>query len=312
MAGSTLAPERFCIRCGSPRPQSAPCPQCEPAAVTPPWTIPATNSPSARTRAIALCVAAVMTAGIVVTALRVNGLHHDVTKAQRAATAAHRDAAQLRTRLKNDENTASNLNTRLQAVEAVTAKQQESDPARVANRVEKSVFTVDAGDSLGSSFVVASSEGGSTLLTNFHVVSDVWLNGDRNVRIRQKDLTYDGEITDVSQADDLALISVDTTLPVLRVATHKPSVGDAVLDVGSPLGLERTVSTGIVSAFRTIGGVYYLQFSAAISPGNSGGPVVNSVGDVIGVAEMKIVGDSAENLSFAIPSDIVCTDFSFC
>ena len=67
-----------------------------------------------------------------------------------------------------------------------------------------------------------------------------------------------------------------------------------------------------MSAFRKFAGVRYLQFTAAISPGNSGGPVVDATGSVIGVAEMKIVGDNAEGLSFAIPSETVCADFSVC
>ena len=82
-----------------------------------------------------------------------------------------------------------------------------------------------------------------------------------------------------------------------------PDVGTAVLVFGSPEGLEGTVTTGIVSAIRD----GFIQFSAPVSPGNSGGPVVDYLGHVIGMTESKIVDQGAEGLSFAIPSSRVCT-----
>jgi putative serine protease PepD len=119
-------------------------------------------------------------------------------------------------------------------------------------------------------------------------------------------------VTRVSTADDLAIIQVSVRLPVLLFMKAKPKVGDVVMAFGSPLGLEGTVSSGIVSALRHQDGLDYIQFTAAISPGNSGGPVVNSNGDVLGVAEMKMVGSNAENLAFAIPTATVCADFPVC
>jgi putative serine protease PepD len=85
-------------------------------------------------------------------------------------------------------------------------------------------------------------------------------------------------------------------------------VGDSVLVLGAPLGLGGSVSNGIVSAFRD----GYIQFSAPIAPGNSGGPLVNLHGQVIGVARSKLVAQGAEGLSFAIPIAIVCTSVSAC
>ena len=73
--------------------------------------------------------------------------------------------------------------------------------------------------------------------------------------------------------------------------------------LGSPLGLEQTAVSGIVSAFREDPDL--IQFSAPISPGNSGGPVLNADGEVIGVTELKIAEEAAEGLGFAIPSSTV-------
>jgi S1-C subfamily serine protease len=85
-----------------------------------------------------------------------------------------------------------------------------------------------------------------------------------------------------------------------------------VIVVGSPLGLGGTVATGIVSAFRTEEGLEYLQFSAPVSPGNSGGPVVDRSGAVVGVAVGKVVEDGAEGLSFAIPYERACRALGLC
>ena len=105
----------------------------------------------------------------------------------------------------------------------------------------------------------------------------------------------------------VAAAPVPVVLPVLPKGPP-PSVGDPVLAVGSPLGLGNSVSSGIVSAFHD--GI--IQFSAPISPGNSGGPVVDRTGRVVGVARSKLVGDGAEGLSFAIPIALVCSTVATC
>jgi putative serine protease PepD len=82
--------------------------------------------------------------------------------------------------------------------------------------------------------------------------------------------------------------------------------------VGSPLGLGGTVSVGVVSGFRSLDGNPYMQFSAPISPGNSGGPVVDGKGFVVGVASAKLVGQGVEGLSLAIPVQTMCAVFLSC
>jgi serine protease Do len=81
-------------------------------------------------------------------------------------------------------------------------------------------------------------------------------------------------------------------------------VGDRVFAIGSPLGLERTVTEGIMSTkTRQMQGTLYLQTTAQINPGNSGGPLFNLRGEVVGVTNMKIT--FGEGLGFAIPIEVV-------
>jgi putative serine protease PepD len=186
------------------------------------------------------------------------------------------------------------------------------DIAQVAQEVQPSVFTIETDTGQGSGWVVASAGSRSRVITNFHVVAEVWTNGGRHVAVLKEDGTYDGTILEVDEAADLAVIEVPVALRPLARATSAPHVGDAVLALGSPLGLEGTVSSGIVSALRVEDGFEYLQFSAPISPGNSGGPVVDTEGRVVGVSVAKAVAEGAEGLSFAIPVNEVCVHLEVC
>jgi S1-C subfamily serine protease len=93
-------------------------------------------------------------------------------------------------------------------------------------------------------------------------------------------------------------------LPHVAVATSKDlKVGQKVIAIGSPQGLENTVSDGILSAIREYDSVRYLQITAPISPGSSGGPVLNSDGQMIGVATFQF--ERGQNLNFAIAADYI-------
>jgi S1-C subfamily serine protease len=183
------------------------------------------------------------------------------------------------------------------------------DASAVARLVQASVFTIDTPDGLGSGWVVASTGGTSLIVTDYHVVQSVWTGTTAHtVQVKQEGKSLTGTITKVDQGDDLAVVTVKQTLTPLSRATTAAMVGDAVLVVGSPLGLGGTVANGIVSSFRN----GLIQFSAPISPGDSGGPVVNGQGQVIGVAESKLVGSGVEGLSFAIPITTVCSTVTTC
>ena len=112
----------------------------------------------------------------------------------------------------------------------------------------------------------------------------------------------------MNKFEDLALLKVEDKdaprfSPVSLGESDTLAVGDRVFAIGSPLGLERTVTEGIVSTkTRQFQGDLYTQTTAQINPGNSGGPLFNLRGEVVGVNNMKMFG---EGLGFAIPVDKV-------
>jgi len=184
--------------------------------------------------------------------------------------------------------------------------QPKPDWTAIAASVEPSVLTISTADSLGSGWVAGSDSSGSDVITNLHVVAEAWDAGIATVDVGLGDRTIKGTITRVDANDDLALIHIAVTLPALQRATLRPQLAQSVMAIGSPLGLDGSVSIGVVSGFRSVEGSDYIQFSAAISPGNSGGPVVDSEGRVIAVATAKFVAPGAEALSLAIPVQTVC------
>jgi putative serine protease PepD len=224
--------------------------------------------------------------------------------------ASARDAAERLDALnaKGDaQNAATNgLSERLGKVEQKVDDQP--DLARVAASVEPSVFTIKTNDGVGSGFAFTSIGGKTGLVTNYHVLASTWEHRTRTVEVLREDQSMVGTIEKVDPAADLALVTVDATLPLLTRASRQPVVGDPVLAVGSPLGLGGTASSGIVSAERE----GRLQFSAPVSPGNSGGPVVDRTGKVIGVTTSKLVDQGVEGLAFAIPVSRVCATVVSC
>jgi putative serine protease PepD len=287
---------RFCGRCGSTLVDGR-CPTCD---------APATAWAGNVRRAIAAPLAtptAKLIAALVVVLLVLAGLL--------AVTWQARDRQDSRTsaltrRVTADDNVISALSHRISELEArVTGH---PDVATVAKRVQASVVTIDEKDGHGSGFALQAGGGHTTLVTDFHVVADTWDHGGRQVGVRQADRTLTGTIAKVDIPDDLALVTVDGEMPTLERAAAKPAVGDPVTVVGSPLELAGTVTTGVVSAYRDNA----VQFSAPISPGNSGGPLVDRDGRVIGVARAKLVADGAEGLGFAVPIDTVCSTVLSC
>ena len=165
---------------------------------------------------------------------------------------------------------------------------------------------------LGSGFVI--DEQGH-IVTNEHVV-----NGATSIKVRLWDgKTYDATLVGSDASTDLAVIKIDAPSSVLEPLTLADSnsvqVGDTVVAIGSPFGLENTVTSGIVSALHrqmTSPNNFSIddsiQTDAAINHGNSGGPLLNSSGQVIGV-NAQIESDSGGNdgVGFAIPSNTVKT-----
>ncbi len=189
---------------------------------------------------------------------------------------------------------------------------EQTDWSQLAARTEPSVFTISTEAGLGSGWVVRSDASGSDLVTNFHVVAEAVAMGVQAVDVVQADRALKGTVVRTDRTDDLAVVHVQERLAPLKPASARPRLGTNVMVVGSPLGLGGSISIGLVSGFRSIEGSDYVQFSAPISPGNSGGPVVDSQGHVIGVASGKYVGDGVEALGFAIPVAVACAQLNVC
>jgi len=175
-------------------------------------------------------------------------------------------------------------------------------------RCAEAVVQVRTPIALGSGFVIHSS---GYVITNQHVVS-----GEHKLSItvfRQAENELEKvqfqkvRIVAMNPSLDLALLKIEDldgqelrTVPLGDSAMLRQ--GQAVFAVGSPLGLDRSVSQGIVSLTnRVLSGSIYVQTTTEINPGNSGGPLFNLRGEVIGVNDLKLVGVGLEGLNFAIP-----------
>jgi len=198
-----------------------------------------------------------------------------------------------------------------------TAQQVGGNPAAledqfisVISRVSQSVVVIQTGSGLGSGVIVDTQ---GNIITNAHVVA-----GFTDFRVLlATGRSYDGKLVGVFVPDDLAVIHISA--PDLRPAVFGDSdhlrVGSIVLAVGSPLGLQSSVTEGIVSALgRQVtepNGVALpplIQTSADINPGNSGGALVDLNGEVIGIptlaAQDPQAGGTAPGIGFAVPSNV--------
>jgi S1-C subfamily serine protease len=188
------------------------------------------------------------------------------------------------------------------------------NPEAIATAVLPSVFRVAAGDFTGTAFAVGGPAGdaGTHLFTNFHVVEAVWRDGGRTVRIERRGETYAARIAKVDQANDVAQLTTTNAFAGLVTAPAPVKSGQQIVVVGAPLGLDDTVTTGVVSAFRELedGSGPVIQFSAPINPGNSGGPVINGEKQVVGIATAK--ARDAEGIGLAVPIKTACDEFKIC
>ncbi len=166
------------------------------------------------------------------------------------------------------------------------------------------------GQATGSGFVI-DEEG--LIVTNNHVV-----DGANSISVRLGEEDYEATVVGADASTDLALLKVDAPTEALEPIplgdSDRVEVGEPVVAIGNPFGLERTVTTGIVSALHrniTSTNNYsiseVIQTDAAINPGNSGGPLINEAGEVIGVNSQIATGGSNGNvgIGFAVPSNTV-------
>jgi S1-C subfamily serine protease len=244
---------------------------------------------------------AVLTAGLVLV-LTGGGvvLYRQVTRLDRQVDTAAADLRALRGQQTRTEHRVGDLADDVREVRTRVDRNaaRELDTAKVVSEAEDSVFTIYTDQAQGTAFAVfPTDDGGTWLATNSHVVEDA-VRSDRSVRLVQGDRSWQGEVATWQDRPDVALIRVAGELPTLSVAAS-PTVGDQVLAYGSPFGLPDTVTKGIISAVRGD----YIQTDAQINHGNSGGPLLNARGEVVGITTYDLEGGrSGLGVAISLPA----------
>jgi serine protease Do len=155
-------------------------------------------------------------------------------------------------------------------------------------------------DAGGSGFVISSD---GLVVTNYHVIE-----GATSVKVHLDNRDYPATVKGADKATDIALLKIDAGRPLRFLElgdSDRTRVGDWIMVVGNPLNLDKTVTTGVVSAkgrsigINDISFENFIQTDAAINFGNSGGPLINLDGQVIGIA--TAINYGAENIGFAVP-----------
>lgn len=181
------------------------------------------------------------------------------------------------------------------------AAQDSSVGRELYARASGDVFLLKVSVATGEDVALASGFliGKGKILTNAHVVNK------GAVYVQFGSVRVATTLERIDAVNDLALLSIaaDVTVEPLKLAASDPRPGETVFAITNPEGLEKTISQGVVSAARIVDGHPVLQITAPISHGSSGGPILNSAGEVVGVA----VGTIAEgqNLNFAVPASVV-------
>lgn len=191
------------------------------------------------------------------------------------------------------------------AIAKATPSPQDSHATpEIVQKVTKSVVSIrgtnDDGTVLGSGFLFSSD---GKIATNLHVIREMKAGG---VQLQSGEIFDTFSILAFDERKDLAILQIaGFDLPPIELGnSNEVRVGEAVIAIGSPQGLQGTVTAGIVSSIRdNAAGFKVIQTDAAANPGNSGGPLVNGRGQVIGVVTWKL--RSSEGLNFAVPINYV-------
>ena len=208
--------------------------------------------------------------------------------------------------------TTSELKSSIEGVESDLASTSESlaelsavsgDFSGIIEDAVKGVVSVLTDDGQGSG-VVYSDDG--YIITNHHVIE----NADEISVLFSDGRTANAVFIGADTINDVALLKVEMTgLYELDFDESEVRIGEKVIAMGNPLGLSFSVTEGIVSAKGRVikeGTAGLIQIDAPVNPGNSGGPLLNTQGDVVGIVHAKLQG--YEGLGFAIPSKVVVSD----
>ena len=179
-------------------------------------------------------------------------------------------------------------------------KNTKDDFSEIINYSIKKVVNVKTPHSAGAGFFIDSR---GYIVANYHI-----LNGETIIEVQTFDgKTYNAEIIGEDVETDLLLLKIPGVFDKLELAnSDEIAIGEKVIAIGNPLGLSFTVTEGIVSGLKREGmnGLeVYVQTDVTLNPGNSGGPLINQDGKVIGINNFKVSG--AESLGFALESNVI-------
>jgi S1-C subfamily serine protease len=211
----------------------------------------------------------------------------------------------LSSSLLDTENNLKTVNSQLGSLDSELVKLKASASSDFSGIIEdavKSVVTIKTDLGQGSGFIISS---GGYVVTNEHVIDGA---------TAATAITYEGKTHSVTLVGknvkmDIALLKINeatTYSPLILTDSDNIQVGEKVIAIGNPLGLQFSVSEGIVSAVHRMGDNKinaYIQTDASLNPGNSGGPLIDTEGKVIGINNFKVSG--SESLGFALESNYI-------
>jgi len=189
---------------------------------------------------------------------------------------------------------------------AKNVKLKEKNAVQIKNDYSKAVVMIFIYDvqgeaiGLGSGFIVTEN---GLIVTNYHVIKDAYII---LVKLLNGEIYKDVSVKEYDIIKDIAILKIKgQNLPTVILGnSDNIEVGEKVYVIGNPVGLENTISDGLLSGMRDTGYGYKLQqISAPVSPGSSGSPVFNSKGAVVGIVRSLIV--DGQNLNFSIPINYV-------
>ena len=180
-----------------------------------------------------------------------------------------------------------------------TTDNKATEWAEIVAKTRPAVVVINTDDALASGFIIKPD---GIIVTNHHVVANVKA---MSVKLSTGEVYRNVSLLSDDPINDLAFLKIEAVdLPIVPLGnSNNVKLGDEVLLVGAPEGLEQTVSNGLISGIRLDDGVRILQTSAAASHGSSGGPLINRNGEAIGVMSFKL--ENGENLNFARPINYV-------
>lgn len=303
-----------CDSCGAPaRPGAQFCGKCGTTIADPGSASPGRSGRAVRVLGLlgAVLVGTAAIAGLALAIVTFREEKQHSRNEERSRVAAVSSIKKQITGLRTDISVLRASNTalarRLQTTQSGLVKSSKG-VAPLAQKVLRSVFTLESSYGSGTAFAAWMRGDTTYLITAEHVVHDAIVSGETEVQLKQKGGSWTARIERTDAVNDLAVVSVARRLaPTLWQKPEldiQPMPGDQLLLIGSPYGLEGTVTTGIVSRMT----YNEIQTDAAANPGNSGGPAVDSAGRLVGV----LLAGGGENLNFAVPIQRACVTIRKC